>query len=352
MKKYFSIWTYLNKMGKICLKQKNKKYKLKRKKDDKVFFLFGVPEHTNVGDQAIVIGEERFVQRFFEGYHLELIPENQVNAALSFLRNHIKSNDIVAFHGGGNMGDIYPDQEKMRRNVATTFLNNDVLFFPQSTSFNQQSSLEKSASAYLKNKHLTMLFRDEQSYEVAVNAFSNNIFLSPDIVLMLDGEYDSEHPREGGITLLRDDVEKSGDNRIADVVNKLDGLINLTKSDTGTDKVDFVLNSTRHFIVNKKLKQIARHQFAITDRLHGMIFSYLTRTPVIVFDNNNHKVERFYNLWFNDVDGIYFVKNTDNVADIMKKIDTLGANINVQNPDTYRTMFNNIVRESKIGLFQ
>lgn len=35
-------------------------------------------------------------------------------------------------------------------------------------------------------------------------------------------------------------------------------------------------------------------KLVITDRLHGMIFCYLTNTPCLVFQNNNHKVRETY----------------------------------------------------------
>lgn len=35
-------------------------------------------------------------------------------------------------------------------------------------------------------------------------------------------------------------------------------------------------------------------QFVITDRLHARIFCYITNTPCLVFQNNNHKVRETY----------------------------------------------------------
>ena len=66
-----------------------------------------------------------------------------------------------------------------------------------------------------------------------------------------------------------------------------------------------------------------------------MIFSYITNTPVLVFDNNNHKIKNFYNTWFRDIDFIFlvddkadsevllkFINNTMNNAFKMNKVDT------------------------------
>ncbi|MDA3776081.1 polysaccharide pyruvyl transferase family protein [Streptococcus thermophilus] len=35
-----------------------------------------------------------------------------------------------------------------------------------------------------------------------------------------------------------------------------------------------------------------RYEVVLTDKLHGMIFSYITGTPCIVLANDNHKIEK------------------------------------------------------------
>ena len=55
-----------------------------------------------------------------------------------------------------------------------------------------------------------------------------------------------------------------------------------------------------------------------TDRLHGMIFAFITGTPAIVFSNNNHKIEGAYE-WIKDCGYIYFIKNGE-LDDVMSII--------------------------------
>ena len=69
----------------------------------------------------------------------------------------------------------------------------------------------------------------------------------------------------------------------------------------------------RERIVLKRLVLFASYDFVITDRLHGMIFSYICGTPCIAFDNKTHKVSGVYNSWLSKSRRIYpFFADTDN----------------------------------------
>jgi len=46
--------------------------------------------------------------------------------------------------------------------------------------------------------------------------------------------------------------------------------------------------------LNKIWDNFRKAELVITDRLHGMIFCYITNTPCIAFLNNNHKIEATY----------------------------------------------------------
>ena len=54
-------------------------------------------------------------------------------------------------------------------------------------------------------------------------------------------------------------------------------------------------------------------ELVITDRLHGMIFCYITGTPALVFLNNNHKVKSSY-FWINNAPHIKLVEDVSNNA--------------------------------------
>lgn len=46
----------------------------------------------------------------------------------------------------------------------------------------------------------------------------------------------------------------------------------------------------------------------ITDRLHGMIFCAITKTPCVVLPNSNHKISGTYYNWLSELEFIQFVE--------------------------------------------
>src|SRR5699024_1734022 len=51
--------------------------------------------------------------------------------------------------------------------------------------------------------------------------------------------------------------------------------------------------------LERKFKEFSTSKLVVTDRLHGMIFSLITGTPCIAFDNISKKVSGVYE-WFKD----------------------------------------------------
>lgn len=76
----------------------------------------------------------------------------------------------------------------------------------------------------------------------------------------------------------------------------------------------------RKKFLTKQWKQIAKSSIVITDRLHGMIFSYLTQTPCIVLANNNGKIKSAYTDWLCDCNFIKFVNNEDNILNYINDL--------------------------------
>ncbi|MDN6852548.1 MAG: polysaccharide pyruvyl transferase family protein, partial [Tetragenococcus koreensis] len=75
--------------------------------------------------------------------------------------------------------------------------------------------------------------------------------------------------------------------------------------------LDIVRISERDWLLTLKLDQIKASEVVVTDRLHGMIFSAITQTPCLVFDNNYGKASAFYYNWLEDLDYIQHTTETD-----------------------------------------
>ena len=60
--------------------------------------------------------------------------------------------------------------------------------------------------------------------------------------------------------------------------------------------------------VYKKITEFSKYKVVVTDRLHGMIFSLLSKTPCIVFDNKTKKVSESLK-WINRINSVLLVQS-------------------------------------------
>ncbi|GMA45829.1 polysaccharide pyruvyl transferase family protein [Tetragenococcus muriaticus] len=133
------------------------------------FYMFGVPDYNNLGDQAVAYAEKAFFKRVFpEITYIEIL-ESQTDDAIKELVPMLRESDMIGYTGGGNIGNTYLDHEEPRRKVFSTFVNNKTISFPQSVNFEDtkqgQEELRKSQEAYNKNPNLTLVARETQSLD-------------------------------------------------------------------------------------------------------------------------------------------------------------------------------------------
>ena len=335
-KKYFALYCFIHFHNSYIENYENGIYrkiiKYKKycsKKGKKEFYLFNVPTHGNIGDQAILQAERKMLTdckiNFME------IPTTEEKIYFNYLRNNIASNAIIGIHAGGFIGSQWIQDERLANKLVMEFYNHDIIIFPQTIYFKDDEfgkiELEKSIKSFSKARNLTIFTREIQSYNFAKKTYLNaNIKLTPDIVLYLE-KTNFNVQREKILLCLRNDVERKLTN------NQKDEITNLVNSYGNYSFIDTVINkkliskSNQKREVVSKLKEISSAKFVITDRLHGMIFCYLTNTPCIVLSNYNYKVEGVYQWLKDNCNYIIFEKNIDNLKN---DIETL-LNNKVQN---------------------
>lgn len=285
--------------------------------------------HGNLGDQAIAYAEHQFIKKH-TGYNLSSLLDFEATKCLKALHHDVENHSsILFFHGGGNFGTLYPSAESFRRTVLKKFPDVKIIMFPQSIFFSNDKKgnyeLELSSKIYSNRKNLLIFAREPRSYEIIKNNFKNKVFLVPDIVFSLDiTERLKGNRREGVITLFRNDQEKKISAQILTEINKYltTNFKKITDSDTHigpkyNNKID---SSNREEFLFEKWNEIADHELAITDRLHGMIFSYITKTPCIVFENNNHKIRETYDYWLKDCNYIEMVSSFEDFKSASEKL--------------------------------
>ena len=191
------------------------------------------------------------------------------------------------------------------------FPNNHIIFFPCSILYN--SEFDKYIDIFNNHTNLTIITRDNTSFNIASNIFKNiTIYNTPDLATRLNLTFLKKIEKRDGIMLIlrKDELLLTKENRIyiRDLAKKY-----FDKKVVERDSNDFIvplgsnkLNETFNFINN-----ISQKKLIITDRLHGMILSIITNTPCIVFGNNYHKIESSYYSWFKNIEYAIFINKTE-----------------------------------------
>ncbi|KRN00185.1 polysaccharide pyruvyl transferase family protein [Loigolactobacillus rennini] len=298
-------------------------FSLPSKMGKKRVFLFLTPTHKNLGDQAITIAELFYLKQVLPAYQVIEIPDINYAKGIKLVSKVLTDQDIIMVHGGGNLGTLYPTAEKQRRLLMKNFSRNKIIIFPQSAFFGKDSEeLSESKKIYSSNSNLTLMARESLTRDFLAKAFpKNKLLFTPDIVFFLNKKLKFKKTKRFGILIiLRQDKEKSvPETYINSLLKQLKSEYQITISDTVINKDIVIDKQNREQYVKNKLNQFAAHQLVITDRLHGMLFSLLTKTPCIVFNNNNGKVKFTYLNWMSDLNYIKLM-GTDNFDQVLQEI--------------------------------
>lgn len=270
-------------------------------------YILGTPIHTNLGDHLITLAELDFLENIQQNRHVIEIPTEMYQIYRERLKKAISSDSLIYINGGGWMGNIWPVEELLLQEMISTFSNNKVIVFPQTIFFKKNAvpyqELINSANAIFKKcRNVTLCVRDRQSFEFATDNYQEiNVLLVPDIALT----YQKFAPKNKGIKLvvgycLREDRELSRNKEQESIVRNALKELGYTNKIISTMSKKRVPTWSRKEEVIKVLEAFASCTIVVTDRLHGMIFSYITNTPCIVFDNNTKKVSGVFTEWLKD----------------------------------------------------
>lgn len=283
----------------------------------KIIFM-GMPHHGNIGDQAIALAEEELIKKYFPNYETLEFPEKTLTQSVLEKKSIINEDDVLLMHGGGNIGDTYDVPEKGRRAIIEMFPNNKIIVFPQTAHFDSIEELNESKRIYNAHKDLTIMAREEKSYNFMKQNFNKcKVYLTPDIVMTMKEVLNTQ--RSNVLLMFRADKEKTlSDDSQEKIINIVESMYGkYTKSDMhlGED-VTNIDGDLRNVTVREKFKQLNASKLVITDRLHGMIFSAVTETPCVVFGSYTHKIKESYK-WLKNLEYIDFC---DDVDDLKEKI--------------------------------
>jgi len=272
-----------------------------------IIYLFYVACGTNMGDHAIARAEIEFINRCL-GNEVTIveIQTGQTESAIDYLKKNIRKQDLIILSGGGYIGDEYIEVYTPLKRIFKEFCKNKTIVFPQTIYFSEAYREKKFSQLCKKHENLTIFVREKKSYEIFQN-IGINTYLVPDIVL---SQPPKNHNANKDILLcMRNDVEKKiSDSQVQKLLTILQNFGSVIITDT-VESTIFPFNQ-RFTYLDKMLNSFSNSRLVVTDRIHGMIFSYLTNTPCLVFGNYNHKVEAEYE-WIKDCPNICFLKSFD-----------------------------------------
>ncbi|MCP3761400.1 polysaccharide pyruvyl transferase family protein [Domibacillus sp. A3M-37] len=307
--------------------------KLNKIRKRKKIILIDTPLYGNIGDQAITIAEQAWINDEFFGYEKFYFTVNEIKlnnySTLKLIKKLITDKDIICLQGGGHFGDLYIDSEILKRNVVEQYPNNKIILFPSTMNFSDTESGRKeklkSKAIYDSHKDISVILREEKSFLDAKNTFKNvKLILNPDAVFYLcstpiQDEINKNTSKENILVCFRRDKEtfynlEEKNNLLNNLKKKYNNII-----EQDTNVPYGIREDERKREVIRMVKNFANSKVVITDRYHGMIFSILAKTPCIVLRSKDHKIVESLR-WIDKFGTVEYVENIELVYRELEKL--------------------------------
>lgn len=283
----------------------------------------GYPDHWNTGDQAIWLGTEAALE------HLGVEVVYQCNHASyqKDVMSKLVGNGPILIAGGGNLGDVWPNEQRLREKVLHDFPQNPVLQLPQSLWFEHDENLHRFQDICSRHQNFHLVVRDNQSLTMAEDMLSAHVHFWPDLAFGLGNIERPYQPSQEIVWLSRSDRESAGypeqavdldvefldwvdsetvdqfysvraakhQQRIKEFQHQLSGNSgNLSKC---SSLIAAHYRSLARLRVRRGLEMLSTGKVVISDRLHAHILCLLMGIPHVVLDNSYKKVSSFFKSW-------------------------------------------------------
>ena len=293
----------------------------------KNIFVFGMPFHSNAGDQAQSFCIELWLKENYPGYTIRWFDAENMNkteySILFQIKKHLKAKDLIFLHSGYHTTDLYMLEEKLQRKVIQAFPQKKIIILPQTINYETEKEKENAKRIYNAHNDILLFCRDSVSYQKAQNYFFNcKLVLFPDIVTTLIGKYRFNYNRKGILLCLRNDKEAAVQAETKEqIVAELLEVDQVDITDTTLDIDPKFFIDNRKQVLENLWSEYAKYRVIITDRYHGTIFSLIAGTPVIVIPSSDHKLKSGVD-WFPIEYKSYvcYLSNLDRIIDEVKRV--------------------------------
>lgn len=283
--------------------------------------------YGNLGDVAITYAQKQFLMEKFPEYDVIEFEISKTFTDMKSLKSYIHKDDIITITGGGNLGDLYEDIEFARQFIIFNFPQNKIVIFPQTITFSKtllgRIRLLRARILYNTHKDLTIFVRESFSYDEYCSAFKK-IEKVPDIVMSMDYVEPIGLKRDGITICFRNDKENGVNSYVKQrIVSEIKKRYSVRIKDTHVGNQN---NLQKLYAELHNLIMIfQKSRVVVTDRLHGMILSYITHTPCVTLCGGNKKILGCYR-WIKKSNYIQLIESDiyfGNMNEVLKKIKVL-----------------------------
>ena len=297
------------------------------KETDKIIMYCGVCESSNMGDLAQTYCTHKWLSENYSDYFVidcksSLIMDD--NIFIDSIKPIVNKEVLFFFQSGYNTHDLGGWEDLMHQKIISNFPDNIMIMLPQTVYF--KSIERKNQCSKVYNSHSKLLFfaRDYQSEIIAKEMFpSLRVEYLPDIVSSLIGRFNFSQSERNKILLCRrHDVEQYYSENDYKEMESILSKIDITEvEDTILTDRNKKINANIENYIRQLVDHFATYKLVVTDKFHGLIFSLISNTPVIVIKTKDHKVTAGYELFHR-----HFPENVF-YADDMKEIATIASGI-------------------------
>lgn len=298
---------------------------VKKSSDHGIVYVLA-PSYSNLGDVAIFVKSIEFIKQYSNIPIKAVLYSRQCISKKKLLSLPLYDDDLIIIQGGGNMGAMYASEEFLRQNIVKWFPKNKIISMPQTVWFGREKKnylLNRARIIYSSHKNLVIFARDVPSFEFCKENFKCTIKLCPDMVLSAIPERINEYQKNKKVLLcLRKDIESSLDKNLLKKIEE-----HLSKKGYSFEYWD-TDDLTGRNIENKSeriqyvLEYFNKFQFVITDRYHGTILSYISKTPCIGLDNSYGKLKNGF-VWFRNSNYMFYAENFAQIVEDIEEIENL-----------------------------
>ncbi len=256
------------------------------------YALVDFPDHANVGDSAIWLGELALLRQITGRDPCYVSTWNDFD--LDAFRNACPDG-VLFLHGGGNLGDIWPHHQRFREDILARVGDRPVVQLPQSIHFRAPPKVDRFAALVADHRDFVLYVRDTRSLDFARKHLNCPSQLAPDSAYAL-GEQSRDAAQCDVLMLMRTDDERQGYALpSADPATVVDWLEDDADLPVGIDIKAREAQAVAR--VDRGLRLLARGRVVVTDRLHGHILAALLGIPHVVLDNDYGKIAAYLDAW-------------------------------------------------------